>query len=607
MRYVQTIPNSISHPTSQIIEVHNPDPIDKRASPLTDPGRTVFRRLYLIASCSKVLGEEAARLAVAEAKRRNDVVQYHDAVSLLRHITGGGDPSSDIDTAWVERKEKQNQAETQRLELELKGYKNNLIKESIRVSLYCALSGLAHVLLSLTCPGLTLHSQMGNEDLCSHYYAIGDLVNALKAASRMREFCTTPAHIASTAFKIIHISIEQQNWLAVQSQVHKIRNLQMKPEDAARSQPKQFAAMGLQQMDSGDFREAAVSFLMTDASLGESYNEVLTSNDVAVYGGLCALASMTRTELQTKVLEDANFRNFLELEPHIRRAINFFCSAKYSQCLEILKSYRADYLLDIYLQPHYEKIVQDVRTKSIVEYLRPFSRVTLDNLEQVFGQLETRQAVTNGTAQTNGSTNGHSSWGDTPSIVDELITLIESGQLHAKIDMIDRVVIADTIDEREDLHFNTLKMLDEFTREARLRMLRMSYINAGLEVKAPRKTGGRKAGWSDNTASTGATTDDLPESYGNAFGGGSDDEFADLDDGNEDNDYELQHDDVPGFVGKGKSVLTQQQQFQQQQQQQQQSSSSSRASGRARGKRSADIVAAGVGDYATICRVTELN
>jgi 26S proteasome subunit RPN7 len=31
--------------------------------------------------------------------------------------------------------EKQNQAETQRLEAELKGYKNNLIKESIRVCL----------------------------------------------------------------------------------------------------------------------------------------------------------------------------------------------------------------------------------------------------------------------------------------------------------------------------------------------------------------------------------------------------------------------------------------------------------------------------------------
>ena len=38
------------------------------------------------------------------------------------------------DLAWMEKKEKQNKAETTRLEHELKGYKNNLIKESIRVS-----------------------------------------------------------------------------------------------------------------------------------------------------------------------------------------------------------------------------------------------------------------------------------------------------------------------------------------------------------------------------------------------------------------------------------------------------------------------------------------
>jgi COP9 signalosome complex subunit 1 len=41
------------------------------------------------------------------------------------------------DPAWMERKDKQNKAETTRLEHELKGYKNNLIKESIRVSFHC--------------------------------------------------------------------------------------------------------------------------------------------------------------------------------------------------------------------------------------------------------------------------------------------------------------------------------------------------------------------------------------------------------------------------------------------------------------------------------------
>lgn len=38
-----------------------------------------------------------------------------------------------LDTEWVDRTQKLVKAETDRLEHELKGYKNNLIKESIRV------------------------------------------------------------------------------------------------------------------------------------------------------------------------------------------------------------------------------------------------------------------------------------------------------------------------------------------------------------------------------------------------------------------------------------------------------------------------------------------
>lgn len=319
---------------------------------------------------------------------------------------------------------------------------------------------------------------MGNEDLGTHYYTIGDLNNAVKAYSRMRDYCTTPTHIAATAFRIIAVAIEQKNWLAVQSQVHKIRNMQMKAEDMARNQPKQHAAMGLQQMSTGDYRDAATSFLNTDASLGESYSDVLTSNDVAVYGGLCALASMSRSELQTKVLENTNFRNFLEMEPHIRRAITFFCASKYSQCLEILESYRADYLLDIYLQPLVADIYKKVRTKSIIQYFQPFSRVTLASMEKMFGLP----------SGTNGAV-------DSPAVkqdfLDEIIALIEDGKLDARIDMEHGVLEAVEHNPRAEAQQAALDMVASFVREARMKLIRVQVLNAGLEVKPPP----RKKAW----------------------------------------------------------------------------------------------------------------
>lgn len=310
---------------------------------------------------------------------------------------------------------------------------------------------------------------MGNEDLGSHYHQIGDLISASKAYSRMRDYCTTTSHIASMLFKIINLSIERGDWLSVQSNVHRLRNLQSKPEEQAKSQPKASAALGLSQLQSGSFLDAANSFLATDPNLGDSYNEIISSNDVAVYGGLCALASMDRNELQRRVLDNNSFRNFLELEPHIRRAISFYCNSKFKPCLEILEAYRTDYFLDIYLQRHVSSLYSRIRTKSIQQYLIPFSRVTLNAMSKTF-------CVTpaDGQAEAN-----HSS-----SFVQELIQLIQDGTLDARIDLEKKVLVSKQTDLRTEVQEAALESLLSYTREAHLRLLRTDIIQAGLEVRA---------------------------------------------------------------------------------------------------------------------------
>lgn len=324
---------------------------------------------------------------------------------------------------------------------------------------------------------------MGSEELGVHYHHTGDLANALKSFNRMRDYCTTPAHIASTAFRVIAINIEQKNWLGVQSQVTKIRSLQMKPEETAKNAPKVSAAQALQYMSLGEYREAVNSFLDADFTLGDTYNEVISSNDVAVYGGLCALASMTRLELQSKVLDNTNFRSFLELEPHIRRAINCFCASKYGQCLEILESYRADYLLDIYLQDQLETIYQRIRTKSIVQYFQPFSRVTLHSMQQMFGASS---SITS-TNATNGTSSAHATAPSPDAFRNELIAMIESEALKARIDLENNVLIAYEESPRALMQQQALDTVDNFIREARIKLLRLNAVNGSLDVKPPPK------------------------------------------------------------------------------------------------------------------------
>lgn len=96
------------------------------------PGRTRLERLLLIGVCSTVLGVEALKLGVREAKQGKDIRKYLELQNALEMI-GPREPEAQRDTVWMDRTDKGNQAEAQRLEAELKGYKQNLVKESIRV------------------------------------------------------------------------------------------------------------------------------------------------------------------------------------------------------------------------------------------------------------------------------------------------------------------------------------------------------------------------------------------------------------------------------------------------------------------------------------------
>ncbi|KAJ5140512.1 COP9 signalosome subunit 1 (CsnA) [Penicillium atrosanguineum] len=432
------------------IKVDDPPKFEVESYIANYTGRTRFHRLYLIGTTSTLLATDVLKAAVAEAKSGKNVELYEKAVRALSEVAPT-EPEASLDSSWVQEVQRSVRAQTDRLEHELRGYKNNLIKESIR---------------------------MGNEDLGNHFYETGELIAAAKAYSRMRDYCTTPNHIANMLFKLINVGIEREDWLNVQSNVHRLRSsAQTKPDEHVKDQPKMMAAQGLALMHARSYYDAATSFLSTESSLADTFNEVITPNDVAVYGGLCALASMDRNELQRRVLENSSFRNFLELEPHIRRAIGFFCNSKFRPCLDILESYRVDYLLDVHLQRHVSELYSRIRVKSIEQYLVPFSRVTLDSMATIFAPN-----VVGGEAQPTGSKSP---------FVKELIDLIKRGVLDARIDLEKGVLVSNETDLREEVQTKTLESMRAFNEEAHIRLLHTTVLQAGLQVPAAPKPGRR--------------------------------------------------------------------------------------------------------------------
>ncbi|KHN97644.1 26S proteasome, regulatory subunit Rpn7 [Metarhizium album ARSEF 1941] len=398
-------------------------------------GRTRFDRLFLIGQSSVPLCVDALKAAVVEAKAGNDVNRYRDAWDAVRTVAPN-EPEAQRDDAWIERTEMANKAETARLEGELKGYRNNLIKESIR---------------------------MGNEDLGKHFESIGKLNEATEAYTRMRQDVSTTKHIIDCGTHLANVSLHRRDYAMVLNNIGKITAVQNGDDEKALQAYTRIAS-GIALLGMERFDDAAKAFLGTDSSVPSSeYGHIASPNDVAVYGGLLALAIMDRKELQQRVLDNQSFRTFLEHEPHIRKAISLFVNGRYSSCLSILEGSRADYLLDIYLQSHIPTIYSKIRTKCIVQYFVPFSCVTLESLDAAFAQPGT-------------------------SIGPELIEMIRQDVLKARIDAKNKLLVAVRPDARAVMQKEALRAARKYEREAKERLRRISLAAAGLHAAGGKKT-----------------------------------------------------------------------------------------------------------------------
>lgn len=400
-------------------------------------GRTRYDRLMLIGHCSVVLCVDALKAAVAEAKRGKDVGRYREAVDFLRQAAPG-EPDATLDKQWIEGTERSNREETKRLEQELKGYKNNLVRESIR---------------------------MGNEDLGKHLEEIGNLSDASEAYSRMRPDVSTSKQVVDVGKHLIRVALQKRDWTAVNSSLNRIAGMQGQLSEDLGFPTYIRVIDGLASLGQDKYKDAATAFLKADQSApASSYADALSPNDVAIYGSLLSLASMDRMAIQTNVLENSSFRSFLELEAHLRRAVTQFVNGRYSACLGILESYRADYLLDIHLQRHVPELFLQIRSKCISQYLLPFSCVTIASLDESF-------AV------------------DGESIEEELVTMISNDVLDARINSVDKLVTTTAVKPRTQMQMAALKAAQQYETEAAERLRRMNILAAELEVKNPNKRG----------------------------------------------------------------------------------------------------------------------
>ncbi|KAM7260798.1 hypothetical protein ACFE04_026273 [Oxalis oulophora] len=394
-------------------------------------GRTKIVRLLFIANrCGEKYPSmqlEALRMAYDEIKRGENTFMYREVVSKIGGRLG---PAYVMDAAWSDMIDKRADQKKDKLDNELNAYRTNLIKESIR---------------------------MGYNDFGDFYYAHGLLGEALKSYIRTRDYCTTSKHVLHMCMYIILTSIEMGQFTHVISYISKAEQTPEALEPLAAS--KLSCAAGLAHLEAKKYKLAARKFLEVGPDMGNSYNEVIAPQDVATYGGLCALASFDRSELKSKVIDNVNFRNYLEVVPEVRELINDFYSSRYASCLEYLGNLKEYLLLDIHLHDHVETLYDQIRKKALIQYTLPFLSLDLNMMANAF-----KTSVVE--------------------LQKELETLITDNQIQARIDSQNKILYARHADQRNATFQKVLQTGSEFDREVSAMLLRKNLIKHEQNQKA---------------------------------------------------------------------------------------------------------------------------
>ncbi|XP_026480669.1 COP9 signalosome complex subunit 1-like isoform X2 [Ctenocephalides felis] len=424
--------------------VENPTlDLDAYASSYTGLAR--LHRLIYIADHCPSLRQEALKMALMYVMTTYNINLYQHLHKKLAETAGPNLPdlaaqsaSQDIpilDIQWVETKGKKAALKLEKLDTDLKNYKSNSIKESIR---------------------------RGHDDLGDHYMDCGDLSNALKCYSRARDYCTSGKHVLNMCLNVIKVSVYLQNWSHVLSYVSKAESTPDFAEVLGKDLNQMITtrlkcAAGLAELATRKYKSAAKHFLA--ASIDHcDYTELLSPSNVAIYGGLCALATFDRKELLKNVIFSSSFKLFLETEPQLRDIIIKFYDSKYACCLKLMDEIRDNLLLDMYLAPHVNALYTQIRNRALIQYFSPYKSADMHKMAQAFNR-------------------------SVSALEDELMQLILDGQIQARIDSHNKILYAKDADQRSATFERSLAMGREYQRRTKMLILRAAMIKNQIHVK----------------------------------------------------------------------------------------------------------------------------
>ncbi|RDB17140.1 COP9 signalosome complex subunit 1, partial [Hypsizygus marmoreus] len=474
--------SSQTQPSRRIIAtVDEAHPFDLESYIANYTGRTAIDRLIHILQTCPSIAPDAFQLAVQHIHQSRDPSLYQNLLSAYEQLSTIPDlpialPNpmeiAQLDTRWADETMAKNQAEKVKLEVELKTYTNNMIKESIR---------------------------MAHRDLGDFYRSIGEYSSALKHLTKSREYCTTSQHVLDMCLSVLELLLEQRNYNHIPTYVFKadaaldatvnaanigngngtggggsggaqaptvtVGSKKKTSAERQNVQSKLDLATAISHLGQSNYEKAALSFLRLGPpkELGDWIGKIVSPGDIAIYGTLCALSSLPRHTLKVQLLDNATFGLYLEQEPYIRELIEAYMGSDFKTVLELLSRYSTRHLIDIHLSTHMAELTNQIRNWAVVLYFQPFATIKLDRMSKAFGwTLEEVEA--------------------------NVVQLIQAGNIQGRVDSQNKILYAKKTDYRAELFARAIKAGNDMQAANRKLLLRMKLQQADLTIKAPKSS-----------------------------------------------------------------------------------------------------------------------
>ncbi|KAG8928014.1 hypothetical protein FRC02_007467 [Tulasnella sp. 418] len=436
-------------PTKRQILVDENHPFDLEAYVSSYSGRAAAIRLIFIANSCPPLAVQAYQLAIQYIQQTPDANLYLSTLTAHNAIAPNPIPQ---DQKWLDDTISKNSAERDRLEVDLKTYASNMIKESIRMS----------------------HRELGK-----YYQGVGDYASSLKHFMRSREFCITSGQVLEMCISVLEVLAEQQNYGQLSTYVFKAESAFESPVVSMGGPGKKGIAninpereiiqcklefcTALSDLGQARYEKAAYGFLKMGKSLGDWNAKIVAPSDIAIYGTICALASLSRSAIRAAVLESDTFAYYLEQEPYVRELLDAYMNSKFKDMLLLLERYSTRHLLDPHLAPHIPELTRQIQNRATVLYFQPFSSVHLVKMAAAFG-VELAQLEAS------------------------IVSLIDEGLIKGRIDSTNKILKAKDQDPRQELYRQAIETGLNNQASTRKLLYRMRLLQADLVVKAPKQS-----------------------------------------------------------------------------------------------------------------------